>query len=139
MKLYENNKFKLLGLIAIPSLFYTTKFLKNKIYEKIQYNKKYKEDILIFKNIDPTHFSFLIKNIKEQTKNNKFKTNIYILCQDEYMVKIPYNTFEIKYNNNLYKLKPLLNKYSNIIGYKISTYSNELDEFIISLCSQIII
>lgn len=138
MKLYENNKFKLLSLICIPTLFYGTKFIKNKIYQKLEYNRRYKEDILICKNLDPTHFSFLIKNIKEQTKNNSFKNNIYILCQDEYMVKIPYETLKIKYNNNLYTLKPLLNKYSNIIGYKISTYNDNLDEFILTLCSQII-
>jgi len=137
MNLYDN-KLKLLSLITIPTLFYGTRFLKNKIYEKLEYNRNYKEDILIFKNIDPTHFSFLIKNIKEQTKNMTYKTNIYILCQDEYMVKIPYETLKIKYNNNLYILKPLLNKYSNIIGYKISTYNNEINEFILSLCSKII-
>ena len=137
MNLYTN-KFKLITLISIPSLYYTTKFLKNKIYEKIKYNKKYKEDILIFKNIDTSHFSFLIKNVKEQTKYNIFKNNIYILCQDEYMVKIPYDKIQIKFNDNLYTLKPLLNKYSNIIGYKISTYADGLDDFIMSLCSKII-
>jgi len=137
MNLYTN-KFKLITLISIPSLYYTTKFLKNKIYEKIENHKKYKEDILIFKNIDTSHFSFLIKNIKEKTKYNKFKNNIYILCQDEYMVKIPYDKIQIKFNNNLYTLKPLLNKYSNIIGYKISTYGDNLDDFIMSLCSKII-
>ena len=137
MNLYKN-KFQLFALLSIPSLQYTTKFLKNKINNKILNYRKYKEDILIFKNIDSSHFSFLVKNIKEQTKNQTFKNNIYILCQDEYMVKIPYNIIEIKFNNNLYTLKPLLNKYSNIIGYKISTYSDDLDNFIMSLCSKII-
>ena len=54
------------------------------------------------------------------------------------MVKIPYDIIEIEFNNNLYTLKPLLNKYSNIIGYKISTYGDDLDNFIMSLCSRTI-
>lgn len=138
MRLYYNTKFKLLGLITIPTLYFTTTFIKNKIINRINYNKKYREDTLIFKNIDTDHFSFLIKNIKEQTKNNNFTSNIYILCQDEFMVKIPYQNINVGFNNNLYTLKPLLNKYSNIIGYKISTYDNNLDEFILSICSEIL-
>tara|TARA_B100001094_G_C18082115_1_gene745770 strand:+ start:697 stop:1110 length:414 start_codon:yes stop_codon:yes gene_type:complete len=137
MNIYDN-KFKIISFITIPLLYVTGNYLKKKINNQINYNKNYKQDTLIFKNIDPNHFTFLIKNIKEQTKDLSFKKNIYILCQEEYMVKIPYTKIQINYNNKLYNLDPLLNKYSNIIGYKISTYDDNLDSFIIDICSKII-
>ena len=127
------NKFILSSSIfSIPLSYFLFKRYKN--YRKKK--KLYKNDIIIFKNLDESQFTFLIKNIREHINENS-SNNIYILCQNEYMIKIPFNKLFIKYNNSNFILNPIVID-NNIIGYNISTYNDNIDEFIKSLCTNVI-
>ena len=127
------NKFILSSSIISLPLSYLL-FKKYKNYRTK--NKLYKNDTIIFKNLDETQFTFLIKNII-QNINTKSNKNVYILCQNDHMIKIPFNKVSISYNNSTFTLNPIITD-NNIIGYNISTYNDNIDEFIKSMCTDVI-
>jgi len=120
------------SVITVPLSYLLFKKYKN--YR--QRNKLYKNDTIIFKNLDETQFTFLIKNIRQHIESDCNK-NVYILCQNDHMIKIPFNKLSISYNNSTFTLNPIIID-NNIIGYNISTYNDNIDEFIKSMCSGVI-
>jgi len=120
------------SVITVPLSY----LLFNKYKNYRQRNKLYKNDTIIFKNLDETQFTFLIKNIV-QNINTESNKNLYILCQNDHMIKIPFNKLSIEYKNSTFILNPIIID-NNIIGYNISTYNNNIDEFVKSMCSDVI-
>jgi len=110
------------SVITVPLSYLLFKKYKN--YR--QRNKLYKNDTIIFKNLDETQFTFLIKNIRQHIESDCNK-NVYILCQNDHMIKIPFNKLSISYNNSTFTLNPIIID-NNIIGYNISTYNDNIDE-----------
>ena len=81
-------------------------------------------------------FTFLIKNIV-QNINTESNKNVYILCQNDHMIKIPFNKLSIEYKDSIFILNPIIID-NNVIGYNISTYNDNIDEFVKSMCSDVI-
>lgn len=127
------NKLLLSSSIITVPLSYLL-FKKYKIYR--QKSKLYKNDTIIFKNLDETQFTFLIKNIV-QNINTESNKNVYILCQNDHMIKIPFNKLSIEYKDSIFILNPIIID-NNVIGYNISTYNDNIDEFVKSMCSDVI-
>ena len=127
------NKLLLSSSIASLPLSYIL-FKKYRNYRSK--SKLYKNDTIIFKNLDESQFTFLIKNIRQHIESDCNK-NVYILCQNEHMIKIPFNKLTISYNNSTFTLNPIIID-NNIIGYNISTYNDNINEFVKSMCSDVI-
>jgi len=120
------------SIITVPLSYLLFKKYKN--YR--QKSKLYKNDTIIFKNLDETQFTFLIKNII-QNINTESNKNVYILCQNDHMIKIPFNKLTIEYKDSIFILNPIIID-NNVIGYNISTYNDNIDEFVKSMCSDVI-
>ena len=120
------------SIITVPLSYLLFKKYKN--YR--QKSKLYKNDTIIFKNLDETQFTFLIKNII-QNINTESNKNVYILCQNDHMIKIPFNKLSIEYKDSIFILNPIIID-NNVIGYNISTYNDNIDEFVKSMCSDVI-
>lgn len=120
------------SIITVPLSYLLFKKYKN--YR--QKSKLYKNDTIIFKNLDETQFTFLIKNIV-QNINTESNKNVYILCQNDHMIKIPFNKLSIEYKDSIFILNPIIID-NNVIGYNISTYNDNIDEFVKSMCSDVI-
>ena len=120
------------SIITVPLSYLLFKKYKN--YR--QKSKLYKNDTIIFKNLDETQFTFLIKNIV-QNINTESNKNVYILCQNDHMIKIPFNKLTIEYKDSIFILNPIIID-NNVIGYNISTYNDNIDEFVKSMCSDVI-